>query len=119
VQVDGVDLAVELSGAPGAVRTGLASLAVGGTLVLAGSVSPGPGVEIDPERLVRNLHTVVGVHNYRAADLQTAVDFLAAQHDRHPFTGLVAGRWSLDRIDEALAAAATGTAARQAVAPNG
>lgn len=116
-RVAGVDVVVELSGAPSAVAAGLDALAVGGTLVLAGSVSPGPAVPLDPERLVRGLHTVVGVHNYRPADLQAAVDFLAAHHAAHPFAELVAGRFALDDIDAAFAAAQRGPAPRQAVLP--
>lgn len=114
---DRVDLAVELSGKPDAVRLALDSLDVGGTLVLAGSVTPGPPVDLDPERVVRGLHTVVGVHNYRPEDLGTAVDFLAAHHDRYPFAGLVAGRYGLDELTDAFGAARGGVAARQAVAP--
>ena len=112
-----IELAVELSGAPAAVRTALDSLTVGGTLVLAGSVSPGPAVDLDPERVVRGLLTVTGVHNYRPADLRAAVSFLAAHHRTYPFAGLVEGRHPLDRIDNAFRAARNGSAPRQAVVP--
>jgi putative phosphonate catabolism associated alcohol dehydrogenase len=112
-----VDVAVELSGAAAAVGSCLAALAVGGVAVLAGSVSPGPAVPLDPERLVRGLHRVVGVHNYRPADLQAAVGFLAAHHRAYPFAELVAGRYRLDELDEAVAAARRGPAPRQAVVP--
>ncbi|MGC7098457.1 zinc-binding dehydrogenase [Amycolatopsis lurida] len=112
------DVAVELSGAPQAVTTCLDTLAVGGTAVLAGSVFPGPAIPIEPERLVRGLHTITGVHNYRPEDLKTAVDFLAAHHRDHPFAELVQGRYGLDQLDAAFAAARTGKAARQAVVPS-
>lgn len=114
-----VNLAIELSGAPGAVQACLDPLAVGGVAVLAGSVSPGPSVQIDPERMVRGLHRLVGVHNYRPADLQAAVDFLAGNHRTRPFAELVAGRYGLDELDAAFAAARRGPAPRQAVAPQG
>lgn len=112
-----VDVAVELSGAPSAARTCLAALGTGGTAVLAGSVSPGDPVPLDPERVVRGLHTVVGVHNYRPGDLRAAVDFLAAHHDRYPFAELVGGRFRLDKLDLAVAAARAGDRPRQAVLP--
>ncbi|MCW3844853.1 zinc-binding dehydrogenase [Micromonospora yasonensis] len=112
-----VDVALELSGVPAAVRAALDSLTVGGTLVLAGSVSPGPAVALDPERVVRGLLTVTGVHNYRAADLRCAVEFLAACHSRYPFPELVEGGYPLERLDEAFDAAHTGAAPRQAVLP--
>ncbi|XVU26753.1 zinc-binding dehydrogenase [Actinoplanes sp. CA-054009] len=112
-----VDVALELSGAPAAVRAALGSLAVGGTLVLAGSVSPGPAVDLDPEKVVRGLLTVTGMHNYTAVDLQTAVDFLAAHHDRYPFAELVEGAYPLEKLDDAFDAARRGPAPRQAVLP--
>ncbi|MEV6104638.1 alcohol dehydrogenase catalytic domain-containing protein [Streptomyces sp. NPDC051940] len=111
------DVALELSGHPDAVRVCLGALAVGGTAVLAGSVSPGDAVALDPERLVRGLHTVTGVHNYRPADLQSAVAFLAAHHAAYPFADLVSGRYDLDSLDAALAAARGSAAPRQAVRP--
>ncbi|XVV12587.1 zinc-binding dehydrogenase [Actinoplanes sp. CA-131856] len=112
-----VDVALELSGATAAVQGALASLAVGGTLVLAGSVSPGPAVGLDPERVVRGLLTVTGMHNYTAVDLQTAIDFLAACHDRYPFAELVEGAYPLEKLDDAFDAARRGPAPRQAVLP--
>lgn len=116
--LDPVDVAVELSGVPSAVAACLGALDVGGVAVLAGSVSPGDPVPVDPERLVRGLHTIVGVHNYGPADLQTAVDFLAAHHRRYPFAELVGGPFVLDDLDAAVVAARAGTAPRQAVAPD-
>ncbi|MFP5021689.1 alcohol dehydrogenase catalytic domain-containing protein [Pseudonocardia phyllosphaerae] len=113
-----VDVALELSGAAAAVRTCLDRLDVGGTLVLAGSVSPGPAVELDPERVVRGLHTVTGVHNYAPRHLAAAVEFLVGNHDRYPFASLVGGPYALDDIDAAFAAAGRpGAAPRQAVRP--
>lgn len=114
---DEVDVALELSGKPAAVDACLRALGVGGTLVLAGSVSPGEPVPLDPERVVRGLHTVVGVHNYRPADLRAAVDFLAAHHRARPFAELVAGAFGLDEVDAAFAAARASGAMRQAIVP--
>lgn len=112
-----VDVAVELSGAAAAVAACLDSVDVGGVVVLAGSVSPGPAVGLDPERVVRRLLTVTGVHNYRPVDLEEAVDFLAAHHDRRPFVELVEGAWGLGRLDDAFDAARSGGAPRQGVDP--
>ncbi|WP_329151995.1 zinc-binding dehydrogenase [Streptomyces anulatus] len=111
------DVALEFSGRSSAVQVCLDSLDVGGTAVLVGSVSPGEPVGVDPERVVRGLHTVVGVHNYRPADLQRAVDFLAAHHHSFPFAGLVEGRYALGEVGAAFEAARRGGAPRQAVAP--
>ncbi|MGW4693696.1 zinc-binding dehydrogenase [Kitasatospora cineracea] len=112
-----VDVALDFSGRPAAVQRCLDALAVGGRAVLVGSVSPGPAVALDPERLVRGLHTVVGVHNYRPRDLDAAVRFLSERHRVFPFVALVAAAHPLERIEDAIAAARTGAAPRQAVAP--
>ncbi|MER7175823.1 zinc-binding dehydrogenase, partial [Streptomyces mesophilus] len=115
------DVAFELSGHPDAVRTCLDALTTGGTAVLAGSVFPGPAVPLDPERLVRGLHRITGVHNYRPADLQRAVDFLTAHHAAYPFAELVGGDYDLGTLDAAFAGAhgagAHGAGAHGAGAP--
>ncbi|MET9558007.1 zinc-binding dehydrogenase [Streptomyces sp. NPDC006645] len=111
------DVALEFSGQPAAVRMCLDSLAVGGVAVLVGSVSPGEPVPLDPERLVRGLHTVVGVHNYRPEDLLTAVRFLTEHHRTFPFADLVGTTYPLDRVDAAIEAARGAAAPRQALAP--
>ncbi|MBS2545625.1 alcohol dehydrogenase catalytic domain-containing protein [Catenulispora sp. NL8] len=120
ITADGIrefDVALEFSGQATAVQACLDSLTVGGTAVLVGSVSPGAPASLDPERVVRGLHTVIGVHNYRPADLATAVRFLADHHRTFPFADLVGGTYELDRVDAALTAARTAAAPRQAVAP--
>jgi threonine 3-dehydrogenase len=73
-----VDVAVEVSGARAAVAAALDVLDVGGRLVLAGSVSPGAPVALDPERVVRSWLTVTGVHNYEPRHLVAAIELLAA-----------------------------------------
>lgn len=96
-----VDVALELSGAAAGVRTCLGSLAIGGTAVLAGSVAPGPDVDIDPEWLVRGWRTVTGVHNYEPHHLQEAVDFLAEDGARLPWDRILGGPIQLaDLADE-------------------
>ncbi|MFI7292001.1 zinc-binding dehydrogenase [Streptomyces anulatus] len=111
------DVALEFSGRSSAVQVCLDSLGVGGTAVLVGAVAPDDPVRVDPERLVRGLHRVVGVHNYRPEDLLTAVEFLAAHHDSFPFADLVEGRFALGDVGAAFEAARLRAAPRQAVAP--
>jgi threonine 3-dehydrogenase len=83
------DVAVELSGAQPAVTSALAALDIGGRLVLAGSVSPGPAVAMYPERMVRSLLTVTGVHNYEPAHLEQAMDFLGETQGSYDWDSLV------------------------------
>ncbi|WP_028933323.1 zinc-binding dehydrogenase [Pseudonocardia spinosispora] len=112
------DVALELSGSPDAVETSVRALRTGGRAVLAGSVSAGRPVAVDPERIVRGLLTIAGVHNYRAQDLVAGVRFLAEHHGRYPFAELVGRGHRLDRIDAALAAARSSPEVlRQAITP--
>lgn len=105
------DVALELSGAAPAVATAVGSLDVGGVAVLVGSVSPSAAIKVDPERVVRQLLTVRGVHNYTAAHLQRAAEYLAVAWRRYPFEQLVGEVFPLEQIDQAFAAASAATAA--------
>lgn len=84
-----VDVAVDLSGAAQAVEAAFGALDIAGRLVLAGSVSPGPAVSLDPERMVRSLLTIAGVHNYEPRHLQEAMDFVKETRDIYHWDALV------------------------------
>lgn len=115
----GADLALELSGAGQAVRAGVELTRVGGTLLLAGTVSPTATVAIEPEAVVRRMLTVRGVHNYRPRDLETALTFLAGVGRTFPFDDLVSAEFPLERADEAFAWAHARSGVRVAVRPKG
>ncbi|MGW0178322.1 zinc-binding dehydrogenase [Nocardia sp. NPDC003345] len=97
-----VDTAFDFSGSAAAVATALSRLDLGGTLVLAGSVTPGPAVAVDPEAVVRGWLTLTGVHNYEPRHLVRAVDFLTATLGRRPWNDLVSAPVGLDELDIAL-----------------
>lgn len=101
------------------MRSLIQAAAVGGTVVLVGSVSPGPAVELDPEQLVRRLLTITGVHNYAPRHLQRAVEFLGATPGAFADDHLIGARLPLSRLDEALELAASGAHVRVAVDPHG
>lgn len=84
-----VDVAIDFTGAAAAVQAALGRLDTGGRLVLAGSVTPGPPITVDPERVVRGWLTITGVHNYEPHHLIQAVDFLHTTGDRYPWAELV------------------------------
>ncbi|MGO4592383.1 zinc-binding dehydrogenase [Leifsonia sp. 2TAF2] len=97
-------IALELSGNPAAVRSLFSAVDVGGVLVLVGSVSPGPELDIAPEQLVRRLLTIRGVHNYAPRHLEQAVHFLVDAWQRYPFAEQVGETFPLGEVDRALAA---------------
>jgi len=113
----GADVVFELAGTAEAVRTALASVRTGGTIVLAGTVAPTPGIDLDPENLVRRMLTLHGVHNYRGEDLHHALTFLAGPGQHYPFADLVGQRFALDDIAEAFACAHARPGTRIAVFP--
>jgi putative phosphonate catabolism associated alcohol dehydrogenase len=96
------DIAVDFSGAPTAIGAALGRLDIGGRLVLAGSVAPGPPVPMDPEWVVRRWITVTGVHNYEPRHLAAAVALLDRTLDVHPWESLVDAPVPLDHISHAL-----------------
>lgn len=85
-----LDAIFDFSGHAPSVERAVRSLDVGGTVVLVGSVMPGPALCLDPERIVRDWLTVRGVHNYEPRHLQQAVDFLCRTSPRLPWASLVA-----------------------------
>ena len=67
-----------------------------------GAVLPTPVVAVNPETVVRRCLTVSGVHNYAPWHLQYAIDFLADNHARFPFAGLVGRAFDLDDVAAAF-----------------
>ncbi|WP_062377257.1 zinc-binding dehydrogenase [Demequina pelophila] len=98
----GLDVAIDLTGAPAVIGAAFESLDIGGRLVLVGSVTPAPPVPFDAERMVRRWLTVAGVHNYEPRHLQRAVDFLATTADRLPWAGLVSAPRGLEALSGML-----------------
>jgi putative phosphonate catabolism associated alcohol dehydrogenase len=104
-----VDVALDFTGAAPAVSAALARLDVGGTLVLAGSVLPGPPIAVDPESVVRRWLTITGVHNYEPHHLIRAVEFLDATRTAYPWADLVSTPVALDDIETVMAPTPPGT----------
>lgn len=111
------DIVFEMSGSVAAVAAGLGMLAVGGDLLLVGSVAPSAPLEVPPERLVRGVNRLIGVHNYATVDLEAAVAFLQSNHTRFPFAELVSPPFALADVESAFSLAATGQYARVAIRP--
>jgi putative phosphonate catabolism associated alcohol dehydrogenase len=113
----GADVVIDMSGANAAIEAAIQWLRVGGRLVLVGSVFPTPPISWDPELIVRNLLTIKGLHNYNAADLQSAVDFLIQSRDRYPWFDLVPAPYGLEQVNEAVEAGMAGASLRVSVVP--
>lgn len=112
---ESMTVALDYSGVPDTMEALLASLGIGGTLVLVGAVHPQRPLQINAELVVRNLHTIKGLHNYNEQDLVAAVNFIEQHHARFPFAGLVHDEFDLDSVNEAFAYALTSGAHRVGV----
>lgn len=112
-----VDVVIEASGAPAAVAAGLDALAIGGVAVWVGSVFPTEAVPVIPERVVRGLATITGVHNYAPHHLVDTVGFLRDHWRKYPFAELVGERYALTDLDAALMRAAQQREVRVGILP--
>ncbi len=111
------DRILDFSGSPAAVEASWQLADVGASVIFAGSVLPTAPIRLDPETVVRRLLTIRGVHNYVPDDLQTAAEFLQANHNRFPFAELVEQTFPLSRIHDAIQAALRDRPVRVAVHP--
>jgi alcohol dehydrogenase len=101
----GADVVLELAGVAQSVQAALALVRTGGTVLLAGTVAPTAAVALEPEKIVRRMLTVRGVHNYHPRDLGAALAFLAGPGRAFPFETLIAGAYPLEEAAQAFAQA--------------
>ncbi len=109
---ESVTVALDYSGAPDTMEALLAALGIGGTLVFIGATFPQRALAINAEQLVRNVHTIRGLHNYNEPDFVAAVEFIERHHAKFPFAGLVHDKFDLDAVDAAFAYGVTSGAHR-------
>ena len=113
----GVDIALEFSGSSAAVEAAIRVTRTGGTAVIAGTTTPGAGVRLDANELVRRMLNIRGLHNYSPTDLVSAVDFLAANAASVPFDELAGAKFALQEIEEAFRASSAMPGKRMALVP--
>jgi alcohol dehydrogenase len=111
----GVDVAIDVSGAPAAMEAGIDLLRIGGRYVWVGAVFPARPLAISAERIVRKILSIQGVHNYAPEDLRRALEFLQQSHRQFPFEELVAETFALEDAGAAFLHASRSGALRVAV----
>jgi putative phosphonate catabolism associated alcohol dehydrogenase len=104
----GFDSVIECSGKNDGYHTGMRSLRVGGKLVLLGAVFPSEPVSIVLETIVRQMVSLVGIHNYGPSDFRKGVEFLRRAVGRYPFEELLGPWFPLDDWETAIPIAAQG-----------
>ena len=97
-----ISVALDFSGVPETMETMLAALGIGGVAVLVGATFPQRALAISAEQLIRNVHTIRGLHNYNQQDFITAVEFMERHHGDFPFAELVQDAFNLNSVNEAF-----------------
>jgi alcohol dehydrogenase len=85
------------------MELGLNQLAIGGTAIWIGAAFPAPPVQVNAEKIVRNILQIKGLHNYNRQDLLAAVDFIEKHQADFPFEILVEKEFPLNEADAAFA----------------
>ncbi len=91
----GADVAIEVTGAPSVVPTGVTMLDIGGRYVLHGSLYPDDRFELDGHDVITKQLTIRGVHNYDATHLDTALSFVERHLDNYPFDSIAGEEFPL------------------------
>ncbi|TDQ08309.1 zinc-binding dehydrogenase [Pedobacter metabolipauper] len=97
-----IDLVFDMSGSPDAMETGLETLTLGGIAIWIGAVFKARPVQINAEKMVRNLNVIKGLHNYNYDDFAAAVKFITAYYTEFPFEKIVSDEFSLDDSEKAF-----------------
>jgi len=98
----GIDVVFDMSGSPDAMENGLETLAIGGMAIWIGAVFKTRPVQINAEKIVRNLNVIKGLHNYNYDDFVTAVEFISEQHKVFPFERMVEEEFALEDSEKAF-----------------
>lgn len=96
-----VDVVIDFTGMPDVIMSALDTMNIGATLVLIGSTFPQIDLQINAEKIVRNIWTIKGLHNYNEQDLIQAVEFIEATASKYNFSSLVGQEFFLDDVTTA------------------
>ena len=113
----GIDLAVEVSGAPSALPDMIEWLAIGGRCLTLGYVYPLEDIPFNVHQLVTKCINLQGVHNYHPTVLKSALSFIEKNRTRYPFAELIGQVYPLSEIDDAFAHAFRQDVIRIAIDP--
>jgi alcohol dehydrogenase len=77
-------------------------LAIGGTAIWIGAVFKSRPLKLEPVKIIRNLITIRGLHNYNYADFSYALDFMTRNWEKYPFGSVIEKEFNLDQTQEAF-----------------
>jgi|1048.fasta_scaffold00606_5 putative phosphonate catabolism associated alcohol dehydrogenase len=99
------DIVIDFTGNPTAMASSLELLGIGGVAVWVGATYPQPAVQLNAEKLVRNLWTIRGLHNYNQDDLLSAVRFMESYDCLYRFDELINRDCSIANITDGFSQA--------------
>lgn len=111
------DVVIDTSGNPGAIEKGISLLKIGGICVIVGAVYTQRNISVNAEKIVRNILTIKGLHNYIPEDLYAAIQFIKSCQHKYPFESLVGAEYPLKELDRAFKVADKGDIYRVGVRP--
>jgi putative phosphonate catabolism associated alcohol dehydrogenase len=103
---------IETTGASGIMEDSLETLKIGGIAIWIGAVFPERKINLDSEKIIRNLWVIKGLHNYNIQDFIRAVDFMERNHALYPFKALVEKVYPLEEVNDAFKFASNQNAIR-------
>jgi L-iditol 2-dehydrogenase len=115
----GVDVVIEASGAPEAVRQSLDLVRDGGKVIVCGQYTDNGSIEVNPHWQVNRKHVEIkGCWGSRYDHFHRAVALTARYGDRKPWREMVSARFTLEEAAQALDAVERRTAIKAVITPN-
>ena len=115
----GVDVVIEASGAPDAIKQGLDMVRDGGRMIVCGHYTDNGSVEIHPHWQINRKHVELkGCWGSRYDHFHRAVALTARYGHEKPWREMVSGRYPLTSAHEALMAVEKQTALKALIVPN-
>jgi threonine dehydrogenase-like Zn-dependent dehydrogenase len=115
----GVDVVIEVAGAPEAVVQSLDLVRDGGVVVIAGQYTDGGNISVNPHAQINRKHAEIrGCWGSDYSHFHRALQILAHQGAALPWTEAISKRYTLDQANEALAAVANREVVKALIVPN-
>lgn len=113
----GIDVGVEVSGAPSAIPNMIEWLTIGGRCVSLGYVYPLDRVPLNLHQMVTKCISLKSVHNYHLHVLKAALRFIENNRKRYPFAEMIGATYPLSEIETAFEASFRQDTIRVAIDP--
>jgi L-iditol 2-dehydrogenase len=115
----GVDVVIEVAGAPEAAVQSLDLVRDGGVVVIAGQYTDGGNISINPHAQINRKHAEIrGCWGSDYSHFHRALGILAHQGAALPWIEAVSARYTLEQANEALAAVANREVVKALIVPN-